>query len=71
MKIILWIIVGLYDRVLELAGKLEAIMDDTIKVLIVDAYECVQKENVERQHNMILETVGNHNDSRKIGEAIV
>ena len=31
----------------------------------------MQKENVERQHNMILETVGNHNDSRNIGEATV
>ena len=31
----------------------------------------MQKENVERQQNMILETVGNHNDSRNIGEATV
>ena len=27
------------------------------------------EKNVERQQNMILETVGNHNDSRNIGEA--
>lgn len=46
-------------------------MEDTIKALIDDARECVQKENVERQQNVILETMGNHNDSRNIGEAIL
>ena len=37
MKIIVRIVVGLYDRNLELAGKVEEIIDDIIKVLIVDA----------------------------------
>ena len=46
-------------------------MYDSIKVLIVDAYQCVQIENVERQKNMILETVGNHKSSRDIWEATV
>ena len=61
----------LYDRVLVLAGNVEAMMDNIIKALIVDVYQCVQKENVEQQQNMILETVGNHNDSRNIREATV
>ena len=42
-----------------------------IKVLIVDTCLCVEKENVERQHNVILKTVGNHDDSRKIGDVKV
>ena len=43
-------------------------MDDTIKVLIADACHCAQMENVGRQQNAILETMGNHSSSRKIGE---
>ena len=31
----------LYDRVLALASKVEPIMDDIVKVLIVEACECV------------------------------
>ena len=62
---------GLCDRVLALVGKVEAMIDDVIKALIVDTCECVKKGNVEYQQNMILETIGNHNDSRNIGEATV
>ena len=51
--------------------KVEAMLEDVIKVLIVDACQCTQKENVERQQNIVLETVGNHNDSREIGDVTV
>ena len=58
-----------HPQVLNLSRKVEGMMDDIIKVLIVDAYHCAQMENVERQQNMILETMGNHSRSRKIEEA--
>ena len=42
-------------------------MDDCIGVLIIDACNCVQKENKERQQNAILEALGNHDLAVKIG----
>ena len=38
----------LYCRNLALEGKVDTLMDNVIKLLIVDVCECVQKENVER-----------------------
>ena len=61
----------LFYIVLALESKAEIMMDDIIKVPIVDAWQCVEKENVVRQQNMILETVDNHNDSREIGDVTV
>ena len=58
-----------YPRVLNLSRKVEGMMDDTIKVLIVDAHHCAQMENVERQKNITLETMGNHSRSGQVGEA--
>ena len=58
-----------HPQVLNLSRKVEGMMYETIKVLIVDAHHCVQMENAERQQNMILETMGNHSRSREIGEA--
>ena len=40
---------SLHIRVLALAFKIEEMMDDIIKVLIVDDYQYLQMENVERQ----------------------
>ena len=37
-----------HSQVLNLARKVERMMDDAIKALIVDARHCVQRENVER-----------------------
>ena len=37
----------LYDRVLALSGKTQIMMDNIIKVLVVDACQCVEKENIE------------------------
>ena len=44
-------------------------MDDVIRVLIIDACNCTQKENKERQQNAILEALGNLESSIKIGDA--
>ena len=44
-------------------------MDDVIGVLIIDACNCVQKKNKERQQNAILEALGNHDLAVKIGDA--
>ena len=43
-------------------------MDDIIGVLIIDAHDCVQKKNEERQQNVILEALGNHDLAVKIGD---
>ena len=59
----------LHAQVLNLGRKVERMMDETIKVLIVDIYHCAQIENMERQQNVILESIGNHNRERQIGEA--
>ena len=57
------------SQVLNLARKVDGMIDDTIKVPILDAHHCVQMENVERQQNVILETMVNHSRSRQIAEA--
>ena len=58
-----------HSQVQNLARKVEILMDDAIKVLMLDAYHCAQRGNVERQQNVILETMGNHIRSRQKGEA--
>ena len=44
-------------------------MDKIIGVLIIDACNCAQKENKERQQNSILEALENHYLSVKIRDA--
>ena len=47
-----------------LSFRIEAMMDNLVKELIVNTYQCVQIENDERQKNMILETLGNYKSIR-------
>ena len=55
---------------LVLAFRIEFIIDAIIKVLIVDYYQCAQQENVERKQCMIMETKGNCDISKTIGEDV-
>ena len=57
----------LHSRVLLLDFSADKMMNDKTNVFIVYACYCVQKENVELKYNMILETVGKHNISRRAG----
>ena len=58
-----------HGLIIETAGAVETQMDEIIKVLIIDACNCVQRESKERQHNALLEAMNNHDASSKIGDA--
>ena len=58
-----------HSLVLQTARVVKKRMDDVIRVLIIDAHNCVQKESKERQQNAILEALGNHDSAVKIGDA--
>ena len=54
---------------METAEVVEEKMDEIVKVLIIDACNCVQRESKERQNNAILEAMSNHETASKIGDA--
>ena len=56
-----------HGLIMQTAGVVEERMDGIIKVLIIDACNCVQRESKERQHNSILEVLRNHETAAKIG----
>ena len=58
-----------HGLIMETAEVVEEKMDEIVKVLIIDAYNCVQRESKERQHNAILEAMSNHETVSKIGDA--